>query len=221
MRLTSRLMRHTSEERPCARERMRQAWRMPYIPDEKVGFLLVQAMQELGVTQERFGDMVGVSRRTVTRWFSNGTAPSPDVLAAAARMLHAKNPTLAAELAGQTGYTLEALGIVKPAPPPPAPPPVRVAPPAALAPPPSPPPRPAPPAAVLAESIVCAAADALGTTPAGVRDVVRATFRRARATGLTVEEIDDVFSPAPPAATELAGKGEGAVSRTRAGKTRN
>jgi transcriptional regulator with XRE-family HTH domain len=185
---------------------------MPYIPDRNIGFLLTQAMQEFGVSQEKFGEMLGSSRRTVTRWFGGGSSPSIHQLQKLARILYPRDAELAAQIAGQTGSTLEALGI---APPPkaPAPPPPVLQPPQ----PPAPPPRPRPSAEVLADSIVCAAAEALGTAPSGVREVVRASFRRARATGLTVEEIDDVFSPASPAEAE-APKGS---ARGRTGKAKS
>jgi hypothetical protein len=60
--------------------------------------------------------------------------------------------------------------------------------------------RPVPSDALLVESIVCAAAEALQSTPTIVRDVLRVAFARARALGMTTEEVDAALQPAPAAA---------------------
>jgi hypothetical protein len=54
----------------------------------------------------------------------------------------------------------------------------------------------------MVESIVCAAADALETKPAAVREVLSAAFGRAKRMGLTVDEVADALAPtaASPAA---------------------
>lgn len=66
----------------------------------------------------------------------------------------------------------------------------------------APAPRPRPPTQLLVEAVVCAAADAMRTTPASVRDALRAAFSRAREMGLTLEEMSEVLSPRPAASSE-------------------
>lgn len=61
----------------------------------------------------------------------------------------------------------------------------------------------------MVESIVCAAAETMQTTPSAVRDVLRTAFARARGLGMTIEEVDDALSPvpvAPPPKAAPAGK---------------
>ena len=107
---------------------------------------------------------------------------------------------LAAQLAQESGTTLEGLGLVQPAAP--APPP---SPPAAVMEP-GPPPRAFPPIPLMVDSILLYAIDvavAQGTPGAreSVPTILRAAFSRARGLGLTTEEIDDALcatSSAPP-----------------------
>jgi len=70
------------------------------------------------------------------------------------------------------------LGLVQPEPPPPPPPP------------PAPPPL---PRHLLADSVVCAAADALKLVPESVRLSVHASFRRARELHMTVEDVEQAM----------------------------
>jgi transcriptional regulator with XRE-family HTH domain len=183
---------------------MRQlAHPMPHIiPSSDSIRLVVLAQRALGMSQGNLADLVQSSRRTISRWTSGGSMPSPAALQAIARAVHATDAELAAQLAAESGETLESLGIVQPAPPPvvfaPAPPPL---------------PRHLPPARLMVESVVCAAAEAMQTTPSAVRDVLRTAFARARGLGMTIEEVDDALSPAPgvppaqPGETEPQSKG--------------
>jgi hypothetical protein len=98
---------------------------------------------------------------------------------------------LAAKVAAEGGQTLEGLGLVRSE---------RAAPPA----PPAPPPRPFPPTRLVAESVVCAAAEAMQAPPAVMREVLR-----AQALGLSLEEMNEALSPpaeAAPAKAATRGK---------------
>jgi DNA-binding XRE family transcriptional regulator len=141
--------------------------------------LLVHAQSALGVSQEKLGQRLGVSRRTITRWTNRSSHPSPQEWAALARLVHPKDRDLAAKIASALGESLLTLGIEAPPPPPP---------PQAPHPPP-PPPRPFPPAGDLVDSVVCAAADAIGVTPRAVRPALMAAFDRYASLGLSLEEV--------------------------------
>jgi hypothetical protein len=126
--------------------------------------------QALGVSQEGLGRMVGVSRRTAQRWTSHGTPSS--ALIDLARVVHPRNPALAGEIVATLGTTLEAAGIVAPAPPPP---------PAAT---------PPPVANGTVDAVVCAAAEAMEMMPNEVRPGLYAAFARAQEIGLSVDFIE-------------------------------
>lgn len=115
--------------------------------------------------------MLGVSRRTAQRWSSQGM-PSYE-MTNLARVVHPREPALAADIVAALGTTLEAQGIVPPAPPAPA----------------IPPPPPEPPAGVV-DAVVCAAAEAMEMMPNEVRPGLYAAFARAREIGLTVDVIE-------------------------------
>jgi len=163
--------------------------RMPHIPGPGSLALVVRASHTLRFSQRELAKLLGVSRRTITRLFKSSAVPYSSYLHTLARAVHAEDPSLAAELAAEGGQTLEGLDIVRPAPPPlPAPPKL-------------------PPVRLMVDSVVCAAADAMQTPPAGMREALRAAFARARGLGLTIEEIDDALSPAP-APVEIAANPE-------------
>jgi DNA-binding XRE family transcriptional regulator len=139
--------------------------------------LLVRAQNVLGLSQAQLGQLLGCSRRTMVRWQKGENGPSLAQWFDLVRHVHGVSPELAAEIAVETGETLETLGIVRP-PPPPAP----------VAPPPEPP-RPPPLTSDLVDSIVCAAAEAVATTPQAIRPSVLAAFDRAASLGLAVDEV--------------------------------
>jgi hypothetical protein len=150
---------------------------MPFIPGPTFGSAFVRTQIKLGLNQEEMGKLIGVSRRTMSRWSGGIPGVTEQQVYTLARAVHPKDPAMAAELAGHIGQTLESLRIVSP---PPAP---------APAPPPPPPPRALPPIPLMVESVVCAAADALETKPAAVRDALSAAFGRAKKMGLSVDEV--------------------------------
>jgi hypothetical protein len=155
---------------------------MPYLPGPEAATLAQEAQFVLGCTQHELGQLLGISRRTVSRWASNHSSPSASELQTLARAVHPKDPALAARLAREGGETLESLGIVKPAPP------VLVSPgPVVTV-------RPFPPTRLIVESVVCAAAEVMQASPTAVRGILRAAFARARGLGLTVEEMDEALT---------------------------
>ncbi len=152
----------------------------------EANLLVTQSMVALGLTQERLGAMVTASRRTVSRWASGRSHPTPDTLARLAVAVYPTDSGLAARLAAESGQTLESLGLVAPSPP-------------AT---PAPPPRALPPTALVVESVVCAVAEAMQVAPSVARQALRAALARAQALGLSVEEMSEALSPPPPASSE-------------------
>ncbi len=149
-------------------------------PRQDVGPLVTRAHIALGMTQQEFGEALGVSRRTVTRWYKHSPLLTMEQLRTLARLVHPRDPELAAEIAWTVSESLESLGIVPPAPPP-APGPA----------------APAPlPTAVVVDSVVCAAAEALGVAPGAVRGALLAAFRRTRALRLSLQEVETALDAA-------------------------
>jgi hypothetical protein len=142
---------------------------------ESLTALVILAMNVLGESQEAFGERLGVSRRTVSRWMGRSVmsldAGACDALA---RAVYPHDPALAARLVATRGATLEDAGIVSPpapvAPPPPAPPPY------------------------LVDVVVCAAAEALDASPRVVRPALLAALKRARAVGLDMDAMEKALS---------------------------
>jgi DNA-binding XRE family transcriptional regulator len=158
---------------------------MPFVPSEAVHGLLVRARSMLGMTQEEFANAFDSSRRTVLRMEAGASWPTLAQLHKIACAVSTHDAQLAAQIAAESGETLESLGIVSPAAEPP--PLARVRSPGAM-----------PPIHLMVESIVCAAAEALETTPRGVRHVLRAAFGRAHEMGLTVGDVHGALSTPPP-----------------------
>jgi DNA-binding XRE family transcriptional regulator len=140
--------------------------------------LLIAVQNALGKTQETLGQLLGVSRRTMTRWQGGSNSPPIESWALLARHVHGADAALAERIASEMGETLVSLGIV---PPPPAAKPAPAA--AAL------PPRPHPPIGDLVDSIVCAAAEAVSTTPQSIRPALLAAFDRTASIQLTVDAV--------------------------------
>ena len=129
--------------------------------------LIVQCRMALGLTQEQFGDMVGKNKRTVQRWEESGTTLIPSEVKAFAQALCPVRPDLAARIAAAIDTTLDELGIV----------------PAADA-------SPTAPSDAI-DSVVRAAADAMGVPPDAIRPAVAAAFVCARDAGLDVKAVVD------------------------------
>jgi hypothetical protein len=158
-------------------------------PNRPVGPLVARAQRTLGLTHERFGKALAMSKRTAARWSSRGATPTMRQLHTLARLVHPRDAELAEEIASAASETLESLGIVAPPPPPEPPPPPP-------APPPPPPPAPPLPVTSVVEAVVCAAADALNAPPSSVRAALFAAFQRARELRLSVEDVEGALRPA-------------------------
>jgi transcriptional regulator with XRE-family HTH domain len=148
--------------------------------------LLHRAMHLLGLSQRALGELCGASLRTGHRWANGRAYPSVHQLQTLARALHPSDPGLAAEMAAEAGTTLVKWGIAPPEPEVPK----------------GPPPRPFPSIPLMVDAIVLAAVDAAdpdATAPVSrhaIRAALRAGFSRARALGLSLQEVDDALGPA-------------------------
>jgi DNA-binding XRE family transcriptional regulator len=147
--------------------------------------LLVLAGRSLGMNQFQFGELLGVSRRTMARWHAGQNGPSFRRWVDLVRHVHPVDSALAAQIAAELGETLVSLGVE--APPPPVVPAAQVD---------LPPPRPMPSVGDLVDSIVCAAAEAIAATPQAVRPALLAAFERAASVGLAVDDVRGALRPA-------------------------
>ena len=125
-------------------------------PNRPTGQLASKAARALGMSQREFGDLLGVSRRTAARYMWGDNTLSVSNLHKLARLIHPRDPALAAELAEAASETLESLGIVKAV---------------------------VPSKPLIADAVVCVAAEALDASPRAVRAAIHAAFKRARGWG--------------------------------------
>jgi hypothetical protein len=159
--------------------------------------VLIDAKFALLLSQRELADRLGSSERTASRWMAGQAYPMHSQLEQLAAMLAPIDLSLAAEVAGHAGKTLEQLGLVAP-PPPPASPPTPPAPP--------PDPTPEPPKVIeppkevspeyLVDGIVCVAAEAMNLPPHALRPSLLAAFRRARVLGLTADVVESCLAAA-------------------------
>jgi DNA-binding XRE family transcriptional regulator len=138
--------------------------------------LMNAARLALHVSQNGLAERMGVSRRTGQRW-NAGRGPVGTDIHKMARIVYPADPTLAAEIAAAGGVTLEALGVIPPAPPPPPPLPAPV------------PQAPPPPPDRVVDAVVCAAAEAMQVAPQTVRPALLAAFSCAGELGLTLGDV--------------------------------
>jgi hypothetical protein len=124
------------------------------------------------LSQKGIAELCGYERRTAMKWAQGRTRPGASDWIKMARAVYPRDRSLAATLAATADQTLVSLGLE--APPAPAPPPVL-------------PPKPAP--SHLADSIVCAAAEAMQTTPQAMRPGLVAAFERTVALGMSAAEV--------------------------------
>jgi hypothetical protein len=155
--------------------------------------LAVRAQMALGLTQARFGALLGVSARTGHRWAVGKSVMTEFDLRRLAGHLVKVDRALAKEVANAGRTTLEDLGLVEPV-------------------------KPFVPSADhVADSVVCVAAETMGVTPGAVRVALAAAFTRAREVGLSVEAMEKALtrSPRVPAAPPPLAKAEtGSDSRS-------
>jgi hypothetical protein len=145
---------------------------------------LALASRVLGLTHGQLANMLGVSLRTVARWYAKQGGPVAGDFHTLARAVHPRDPDVAARLAAAGGTTLEALGLT--------------APPEDLT----------LPVPLLVDSVLCAAAAALDVAPKAVRPALVAAFQRAREMRLSVEAVDLALRP-PPAPPVKVAKAKG------------
>ena len=141
--------------------------------------LVVQSRIALGLSQRKYGELLGIAERTVQRWEDGGATVLLSTIATLAAAVYPKDPALAGRIATGFGTSLLQLGLEKPPEPPvvvvPAPPP--------------PPPLPPLPTFTLVDSIVCVAADAIGVMPRAIRPALAAAFQRALEVRLDVGAV--------------------------------
>jgi DNA-binding XRE family transcriptional regulator len=147
--------------------------------------LVRHAQFVLGLSQDKFAQLMGVSRRTVTRWTNGDSYPNEATWMELARHVHRRDRDVAARIASALKESLVSLGL-EDAPPPP--PPQE----------PQPPPRPYPPTGDLVDSVVCAAAEAVAMTPQAIRPALVSAFDRFASVGLGLDEMRAGLSPSPP-----------------------
>ena len=139
--------------------------------------LMAAIMTALNLNSRELGELLGVSSRTITRYWKRGGTILPSKAAEIARKVHPVDRALATQLAALGGTTLADLGLdTAPA--------VRA------------------PAALhrhVVDAVVGVAAEAMQTTPQAVRAAVTAAFERALALGMTAEEVLAALAPARPA----------------------
>jgi len=157
---------------------------------EKTGALLVHAQHALHVLQKDVAELLGVSRKTVQRWTAGHPRLTPTMLVTLTSAVHPKDPALAERIAAAYETTLEEMGVVVP--PAPATPPPDPTPPA----PPERPPRDPSAERILADALVCAAAEMADVSPRLMRPALVAALARAREARLTVEEAHALLAAA-------------------------
>jgi transcriptional regulator with XRE-family HTH domain len=134
--------------------------------------LLLQARATLGLSQKDLARTLGASERTGERWSANASSPSADQLCKLARMVHPIDVPLARSIAREAGTSLEELELTPPA-------------------------ETAYPVERLVDSVICAAADAMDTTPRAIRPALLAAFTRARELRLDARAVEAALSPPP------------------------
>jgi hypothetical protein len=155
--------------------------------------LIFEARRLVAHSNREFALLTGASLRTVERYSHNGGISDISQTHKLIAAVHPKNPDLANQLAAAAGTTLEALGVVKPAP--------TIAPAQAASPPPpavvvAPPPSPSIPEArpEHADLVLFAAANALDMSPRALRPAVAAAFAKAKELGVSVGSLADLLA---------------------------
>jgi transcriptional regulator with XRE-family HTH domain len=140
----------------------------------QVGSLLLRTGITLGMHHRELASVLGVSRRTVSRWASEGTFLSREHIVVLANLAHARDPSLAAEIAALAHETLVTLGLESPA---------------AVE-------RQTPTASTarLVDAVVCAAAEAMNASPRAARLALAAALRATREMGLSLETVEAILT---------------------------
>jgi transcriptional regulator with XRE-family HTH domain len=140
----------------------------------EIAVLVTRAQLALGTSQRGLGELFGLSKRTIARWEHGHSTVGDENLGQLAVLVYPHDRALAAEIAKAAHKTFVELGL--------EPAPVVV-------------PKQTATHAHLVDSIVCAAAEAVDSTPKQVRPIVMAAFARSEAVGLDVHEVNEVLRP--------------------------
>lgn len=149
------------------------------IPAVETMGLVEAARKELHLLHNGLADLLGVHRRTLTRWYNAGAGPMPEQLQILATQVWPRNPDLARLLAAAVGTTVEAWGLV-------------IAAPAAAV---AAPVRPPTARPEHVETVVYAAATAADLSPRAVRPAVAAALRRSLALGVDLASLVELLDP--------------------------
>jgi hypothetical protein len=136
--------------------------------------LVSTARYAIGTSSAKIAPLVGSSKRTVDRWFAGESHPSDAQVVKIARLVHPRNPALAAQLAAAVGETLVTLGLVQV--------------------------RPPPAHAHLIDAVVCVAAETINVPSLALRPALLAAFQRARELGFTLEDAEKALAAGATAA---------------------
>jgi hypothetical protein len=120
----------------------------------------------------------------MTRWSQGANGPTIEQWGELVQHIYPVNRDVAAQIASEIGETFVSLGLEQPAP-------VAAASSAEQA-------RPSLPVSHLVDSIVCAAAEAIATTPQAVRPALLAAFDRAASVSLGLDEVREALRSATP-----------------------
>ena len=140
----------------------------------------------LRLNQRELAEFMGVSSRTIIRYYQHSGSFTVGQYEKAARAVYPYDVQLARTLAAHASKTLVDLGLERP--------PVIPSPSTAL---PTGPTKATPSPAHLADSIVCVAAEAMQAAPQATRPAVLAAFERAVALGMTAEDVLAAMTPPP------------------------
>jgi transcriptional regulator with XRE-family HTH domain len=144
--------------------------------------ILVDCRFALHMSQREFGEALGASHRSASRWDAGRATPGAAQLTRLARRVYEVNRDLAVEVAEATRNTLVGLGIEA------APVPVPVV---------SHPVEPAPSPKERVDLVVLAVVERGALLPSVVRPLLRAAVRRARELGLTLDALEAGLRPVP------------------------
>jgi hypothetical protein len=141
---------------------------------KQLAALLLRGRRALNMGRDEVGTALGWSKRSIGRWESGRSAVAPQTIEALGRLVHAVDPVLAAEMARAAGSSLAQLGLEA----------------AGGATP-----------AILADAIVCVAADAMKTIPETARAGLVAAFRRAQELRMSTDDVANALAAKAPTAT--------------------
>jgi DNA-binding transcriptional regulator YdaS (Cro superfamily) len=162
---------------------------------ESSATLLALSQDALGLLGVDMARLLGISPRTLHRWYSKETGMAAQHLVTLARLVQPKDAALAVRLQAHAEYWY---ALIKASPPPPlpdlAPPPQPVATP----PQPLPPPPPPVPLKLRVDGVVYAACEASEASAREVQRIVFAAFKRARELGVSVDEVEQELAPKAP-----------------------